>query len=203
MFAHWKTSARTWGDAFIVQVIAVIMAAFIAWVIWERSRTIRAKEEEEAASKGRRFLFLQADGLINDVWGLIFGKLVGDYPPFGEAYDKDTMASPPTIRNRLLTYSPDEVFRRGRELERESREYYTRASDLREFAYSQAVQLRLRNFLEDWNKFMMEWDYLLKELADPRVREPREGVLRISSFAHTVFYIYRDLSPKLESRNYR
>lgn len=203
LFIYWNTPTRTRGDAFVVQAIAVILAAFVVWFIWDRSRIIRAKEEEEAAQKGRQFLFLQARGLIYDVWGQIFHKLIGDHPPCGEAFDADTMADPPTMRNRLLTYPPEEIFHRGRELHRESSVYYTRASTLRWLAYSQAVQLRLDRFLKDWDQFMIEWDQLLRELEYPLISRPREGVLRIDMFAQNVFLRFRELSTKLESEDYR
>ncbi len=203
LFIHWYTLAKTLGDAFVVQVIAVILAAFIAWLIWERSRSIRAKEEEEAASKGREFLFSQANGLVYDVWTQIFDRLIGDHIPLGEAYEADITAEPPTMRNRLLTYLPDEIFRRGKELQHEAIIYYDRASTLRWLAYSQAVQLRLSKFLEDWDQFMIEWGRLLRELEHPYTSKPKAGVLRIDMCMQKVFLLFRDLSEKLESKNYR
>jgi len=203
LFIYWYTPTRTWGNAFVVQAIAVIFATFVAWLIWERSRAIRDKKQEEATRKGREFLFLQARGLIYDIWRQIFDKLIGDSPPIGEAFVADTTAKPPTMRNRLLTYQPAEIFRRGRKLQREAGVYYTRASTLRWLAYSQAVQLRLDEFLEDWDQFMSEWGQLLRELEYPWTNEPQEGVLRINAFAQNVFLLFRDLSTKLESNNYR
>ncbi|MFC2045176.1 hypothetical protein ACFLUH_00660 [Chloroflexota bacterium] len=203
LIGFWFKNTVTWGDSFIVQVIAVILAAFIAWLIWDRSRIIRAEEEEDAARKGRHFLFLQASGLIQDVWSQIFDKLLGDSPPMGDAFDEDTMAEPPTIINRLLTYSPEEIFRRGQELHSESIRYYERASTMRWLAYSQAVQLRLNKFLEDWDQFLIEWDWLLKELENPLVNRPHEGILRISRRVQRVFVCFRELSEKLELEQYR
>ena len=203
LFRYWYMPVKNLGETFLVQVLAIILAAFITWLIWERSRAMRAREEEAAASKGREFLFLQARGLISDIWGQIFKKLIGDYPPCGEAYEADTMTNPPTMRNRLLTYQPSEIFRRGEELQHEAMSYYERASTLRWLAYSQAVQLRLRQFLGDWDKFMIEWNQLLRELEYPLTSKPQEGVLRIDMFVQNVFERFIELSKKLESENYR
>lgn len=201
LIRYWNEPTKTVGDSFLIQAFAIILAAFITWLIWERSRTNHGREEDLAASKGRDFLFRQANGLMHDVWKQICEKLVGDYPVAAQMIEHIEKGKWPSLLERLRSYSPNEIFQRGKQLLNESTHFVESADRLRWLAYTQAVQLHLTQFIVDFEEFNFIWNSFRNELENP-VSDPEQAILRIDLFAQNLLDNIKTLSKKMKSKKY-
>ncbi len=218
--------ADTWLDQFIVSGISVVVATFVAWLIWDRSRNIRAAEEEMAAQKVRVNLFLQADGVLGNVMSYIMERLIGDFNVFGEAYkadvdetvwpigmEEEALRRKPTFKHRISSLTPDELSHRISAFHRDLPHLMDQLFDVRSLAYTSAVSLRLDTFLKDWDSFVGEFDHYATNslyvrnqvIPMPSIEQHRNRVIERTDF---IYEKAVTLSEKLEaawkeSRPYR
>lgn len=195
-------SADTWIDQFLVSGISVVMATFVAWVIWDRSRSIRARQEEKAAQKARIQLFLQAHGILYNVMGYIREKLVGHFAPFDKAYKADVgevasirgfdISGKPTFKNRIASLEPQVLSQRIQAFHRDVSPLMNQLYSLRALAYNSAVTLRLDRFLADWDAFVRDFGHFESnelyvrehEILTPTVEEHRAYVIGMTDLIY-------------------
>lgn len=178
LVSNRDNKADTWIDQFFVSGISVIMATFIAWIIWDRSRNVRSAQEEKAAQRVRLQLFLQAEGSLHDVMKFIQENLVGHFAPIDKAYKADVsehdLSGKPTFRNRIATHKPEELSLRIQMFHRNVGPLMNQLNALRGLVYNSAVTLQLDKFLQDWDAFVRDFSHYVGNQLYVREHFPPE-----------------------------